>query len=137
MSASDVGACSGSGKEACESAEEEDGEGVSLSAILDDDTNLPSEPSDSESPDEGEDDVLAFSDNELGSSQAADALEKLDRFIDELHPAQKRKAPELEGGGNVSRKRKRNNLKEHNEAGTESEFATRGSLEGEHQFIRY
>ena len=60
-----------------------------------------------------------------------DALEKLDRFIDELNSAQKRKASELEGDGNMSRKRKRRDLEEHNEAGMESEFATGGQA-GKH-----
>jgi hypothetical protein len=72
------------------------------------------------------------SDDGAGSLEEADALEKLDRFIDELNPAQKRKVSELEGDGNVSRKRKRKHLEERNEAGMESEFATRGDPDGKH-----
>ena len=72
------------------------------------------------------------SDDDAGSLEEADALEKLDRFIDELNPAQKRKVAELEGDGNVSRKRKRKNLEERNEADMESEFATRGGPGGKH-----
>jgi len=88
--------------------------------------------SDSESLDDDEEDVLAPSDDDASSLEGAGALEKLDRFIDELNPAQKRKVSELEGDGNVSRKRKRKNLEERNEAGMENEFATRGGPDGKH-----
>lgn len=138
MRAPGASAHSDSGEEDGISAEDDDkddGRGVPLSAILDGGSNPLSEPSDSEPPDEDEDDVLAPSDNEAGSLPAEDSLAKLDRFIDELNPVQKRKASELENGGNVSRKRKRRNLEECNEAGVESEFATRGGLDGKHQSI--
>ncbi|KAF8310820.1 Utp14-domain-containing protein [Clavulina sp. PMI_390] len=125
----------------------DDDEGVSLSAMLedgaaasvsgsesnnegDDDDNDDDEDEEDEDEDEEEDadedeaDVLALSDDE---SQGDDALEKLDRFIDDLTPLQKRKASKLEEDTAASntRKRKRRTLTELTEAGAESEFAAR------------
>lgn len=120
-------------------SDDDEDDAVSLSAMLDGDDLLESKQSgseldsgsDSESEQSDEDeDVLAPSDDDDAVQQSDDALNKLDRFIDDLSPAQKRKASELEQDSSASRKRKRRNLIEQNEAGLESEFATRGGHEG-------
>lgn len=123
--------------------EEEEEEGVSLSAMLDgsasgnDDAESASgSESDEENEDANdEDDALLPSDDE-SAPQDSDALDKLDRFIDELNPVHKRKASELGTDTEATRKRKRRALVERNEAGVESEFATRGGPEGQYRRVR-
>lgn len=131
----------GDGEDDDGSSEEEDDDedeerGVSLSAMLDgsasgdDDAESASESESEDDDDDDEDEALMPSDDEA-APQDSDALDKLDRFIDELNPVHKRKASELGTDVEATRKRKRRALVERNEAGLESEFATRGGSEGQ------
>lgn len=114
--------------------EDDDEEGDPLSAMLDgngdagEDSESGEEEEDSES--EAEDALVPSDDDDDAGSQHHDALDQLGTFIDGLTPLQKRKASELDDDRSIPRKRKRRVLAEQNEAGAESEYATRGTSHG-------